>query len=100
MKLLGIQSIDGGIAIAMPSGRQILVALPADPQRAAAVLGERVLELLHDPDEPHAQQGGTSDVSEDDDEREDDALAALGAGIEAGRLVWRTLQLVSRGRGR
>lgn len=95
MKLLGIQSIEGGVAIAMPSGAQVLVALPADPQRAAAVLGEKILGLLDDPDEPHAQRSPGTD--EDDP---DDALAALDAGLEAGRLVWRTLQLVSRGRGR
>lgn len=97
MKLLGIQPIDGGVAIAMPSGRQILVALPADPQRAAAVLGKRILDLLEDPDEPHGQQEPPAD---EDDVETDDALAALDAGIEAGRLVWRTLQLVSRGKGR
>lgn len=96
MKLLGIEPIEGGVAIALPSGRQVLVALPGDRQHAAHVLGDRVLELLDDPDEPHAQRS----VPLTDEDEPDDALAALDAGIEAGRLVWRTLQMVSRGRGR
>ena len=90
-------------ALARPhvSGRQVLVALPSNRQHAAQVLGERVLELLDDPDEPHAHRSAPPVSEEDSDETEpDDALAALDAGIEAGRLVWRTLQIVSRGRGR
>ncbi len=101
MKLLGIEPIDGGVAIALPSGRQVLVALPGDRQHAAHMLGERVLELLDDPDEPHAQRTVPPMHEEGrEDPEPDDALAALDAGIEAGRLVWRTLQMVSRGRGR
>lgn len=102
MKLLGIEPIEGGVAIALPSGRQVLVALPGDRQRAGCVLGERILALLHDPDEPHAHRSAAG-MSPDDDEvmhETDEALAALDAGIEAGRLVWRTLRFVSRGRGR
>lgn len=92
MKILGLQRIDGGLTIALPSGRQILVALPDDRSHAARVVGERLLCLLDDPAEPHAKTGPASA------EPNDDLVDALGAGVDAGRLVWRTLQLVSRGR--
>ncbi len=92
MKILGLQRIDGGLTIALPSGRQILVALPDDQAQATRVVGERLLCLLDDPAEPHAT---TSPASTG---RDDDLVDALGAGVDAGRLVWRTLQLVSRGR--
>lgn len=95
MKLLGLQKIDGGLAIALPSGTQILVALPADRQHAARLVGERILLLLDDPAEPHATQ---SPAQGGEATEVDDSLAAVEAGIEAGRLVWRTLQFVSRGR--
>src|SRR5690606_38606766 len=54
MKLLGIQAIDGGLVVALPSGKQALVALPDDRTRAALVVGERLLDVLDDPAEPHA----------------------------------------------
>lgn len=101
MKLFGVQKIDGGLAVALPSGKQILVALPDDRTRSALVLGERLLDVLDDPDEPHSKQAppaGAPCEGEDGDLL-DDGLAAIDAGIEAGRLVLRTLQLVSR-RGR
>lgn len=100
MKLLGLQKIDGGLAIALPSGTQILVALPADRQHAARLVGERILALLDDPAEPHATQSpAPGEPGRADEPTElDDSLAAVEAGIEAGRLVWRTLQFVSRGR--
>lgn len=100
MKLLGLQRIDGGLMIALPSGRQILVALPDDRNHAARVLGERLLSLLDDPAEPHAKRSPAPAAPRrtDDPPASDDELGdALGAGIEAGRLVWRTLQAVSRG---
>jgi hypothetical protein len=92
MKLLGLQRIDGGLSIAMPSGRQILVALPDDRDRAARVLGERILALLDDPAEPHARQSPAPAAPGDE------LVEALGAGVDAGRLVWRTLEALSRGR--
>lgn len=100
MKLLGLQPIDGGLAVALPSGQQILIALPEDRQRAAQVLGMRILGLLADPDEPHARQPrhDAEPPCTDEDPDLEDPLAALDMGIEAGRLVWRTLQLVSRGK--
>lgn len=99
MKLLGLQKIDGGLTIALPSGRQILVALPDDRSQAARLLGERLLSLLDDPAEPHAKQSpAPAPRGSDDPPASDDALEAIEAGIDAGRMVWRTLQLVSRGR--
>ena len=99
MKLLGLQRIDGGIVVALPSGQQLLVALPEDRRSAAEVVGQRVLALLDDPDEPHSP-GGCAPAASIDDPEDEDPLAALDAGLEAGRLVWRALQRVSRGRGR
>lgn len=99
MKLLGLQTIDGGLLVALPSGQQILVALPEDRRHAALVIGTRILDLLNDPDEPHTSpSGGPEGINAEDDP--DDPWEAVDAGLEAGRLVWRTLQWVSRGRGR
>ncbi len=95
MKLFGLQTIDGGLSVALPSGQQILMALPQDRRRAAEQLGMRLLEMLDDPAEPHSSDGvpGADDGPEE-------ALEMLDAGLEAGRLVWRTFQAFSRGKGR
>lgn len=98
MKLLGIQAIDGGIAIALPSGRQVLVALPEDRERAAVLLGRRVLDLLEDPAEPHAERTPQHDA--DTEAEDDDPFAAIDAGLQAGSMILHVLQSVSRGRGR
>ena len=97
MKLLGIQAIDGGLVVALPSGKQALVALPDDRTRAALVVGERLLDVLDDPAEPHAKQAAPGPLTDEDTELHD-SLAAIDAGIEVGRMVWHAVKCVRRGR--
>ena len=54
MKVFGIEEVDGGLMLVLPSGSQRMVALPANPKRAAELLGRRVLEAVADPAEPRA----------------------------------------------
>jgi len=101
VKLVGLQRIDGGLTVALPSGRQILVALPDDRTHAARLVGERLLSLLDDPAEPHAAMSPAPAApvrADDPDVADDDALGAIAASVEAGRLVLRSLQLVTRRR--
>ena len=88
MKLLGLQSVEGGVGILLPSGRQILLALPDDRDLAAAELGYRILELLDDPTIPHAHRPPI-DVGYvvQEDPPDEGPFAALNAGIEFSSVV-------------
>ena len=101
MKLLGLQSVEGGVGILLPSGRQILLALPDDRDLAAAELGYRILELLDDPTIPHADRPPIDVGYVVQEEPEDDGpIAALNAGIEFSSVVLDVLQAVSGKRRR
>lgn len=101
MKLLGLQTVEGGVGILLPSGRQLLLALPDDRDLAAAQLGYRLLELLDDPTIPHAQRPpiDVGYVVQEDPEP-DGPIAALNAGIEFSSAVLDVLQAVSGRKGR
>lgn len=101
MKLLGLQRVDGGIAIGLPSGRQVLVALPSDRKRAAFLLGERLFKLLDDPTEPPARRVATPAPPTPPRPRPHpsepygDLMVAVHSGIDAGRTlgdIWRSLR--------
>jgi hypothetical protein len=96
MKLFGLERIAGGLSLATSSGRQTLIALPAERTQAARVLGERLLDMLDDPAEPHAEQRPTP-PSEGGSELAD-GLLAVGEGLDATRTAWRALRLLTRGR--
>lgn len=101
MKLLGIQSIEGGVGIVLPSGRQLLLALPNDRDLAATQLGYRLLELLDDPTVPHADHPPIDVGYVVQEEPDDDGpLAALNAGIEFSSVVLDVLHAVSGKRRR
>lgn len=52
MKIIGIEAVDGGVALVLPSGQRKLIALGP---KGAESLGKRVLEMLNDPSVPEAQ---------------------------------------------
>lgn len=56
MKLFGIEETPGGVALHLPSGRQVQVALAHDYAGAQA-LGRHVLAALRSPSEPGATMG-------------------------------------------
>ena len=80
MKLFGMERVDGGVAVATPSGRHLLIALPGDRKRCEELVGRRVLDLLEDEGEPHATRTPVPRPQTEDDEG--DALSALEAGLE------------------
>ncbi|MCH9684697.1 MAG: hypothetical protein K0V04_24895 [Deltaproteobacteria bacterium] len=94
MKLIGIESIEGGVAVALPSGQQVLMALPHDEQRSALLVGQKILAVLADPDQPHAKRGESP--LHETSEAEDD-LASIEAGIEVGHLLWGVLKSLRKG---
>ena len=96
MKLFGLHRIDGGITIATSSGKETLVALPDDRLQAARLVGQRLLDMLDDPAEPHESTGKAPDARTD----LEDGLRALGEGIETTREVWHALRLLTRRGGR
>ena len=61
MKLFGIEETPGGVALHLPSGRQVQIALAHDYAGAQA-LGRHVLAALRSPSEPGAtlERGSTS----------------------------------------
>lgn len=97
MKLFGLHRIDGGITITTSSGKETLVALPDDRSQAARLVGQRLLDMLDDPAEPHAHAspGKAPDARTD----LEDGLAAVGEGIETTRVVWQALRVLTK-RGR
>lgn len=56
MKIFGIEETPGGVALHLPSGRQVQVALAHDYAGAQA-LGRHVLAALRSPSEPGATMG-------------------------------------------
>lgn len=95
MKLLGLQTVEGGVGILLPSGRQLLLALPDDRDLAATQLGYRLLELLDDPTIPHADRHPIDVGYVEQEEPEEGPIAALNAGIEFSSVVLDVLQAVS-----
>ena len=102
MKVIGIQRFDGprGLSFTLASGRQILLTLPEDRREAAEAVGEQLLELIDDANVPHCTLKNDPSAQPRTDHEPDDVLSDLDAGLEVGRLIWHTLQLVSRRRGR
>ena len=99
MKLLGIQRVDGGVAIGLPSGRHILMALPNDPKRAAYLLGERLFRLLDDPEEPEAQRAPPVRRERSPSEPYEDLVSVVNTGIDASRTLGEFWRAMKGGRG-
>lgn len=95
MKLLGIQRVEGGVSIALPSGEHTLLALPKDTRRASYLLGERIFKLLDDESQPVAHVAPAAVDVSNVPASSDSIVVAINSGIEASRTIgeiWRTLR--------
>ena len=102
MKIVGLNLVEGGVEITPPSGRPLVLALPHDRRVAGWMLGNRLLQILTDPDEPHARRSPAPDgatARPDAPPAQPDPFAGVEAAIDAGRQMVQAARHFARRRG-